>query len=165
MTFPNEVGRNRQNESIAGLNQRDAASIEDSRGKFRQVSKVMHRRSKLARYTYDFQDQITTSLAASGFSLEQFLSRGVAFLTEFWSRVPSLHMDCELTLYRDRQWSREIQPNDFVDLSHLVLGVPYCSVIVVDKFWARALGETGLAKSYGTSVYDNLTGLNAVIAT
>lgn len=165
VTFQSEEGRGRQNKSIVGLNQEDAASVEESRGQFRQHSKAMHRRAKLARYTYDFQDQIATSLARSGVSLESFLSRGVEFLTEFWFKIPSLHVDCELTLYRDRQWSRNVDPNDFADIGHLVLNVPYCSAVVVERFWARALSETRLAKTYGTNVYSNLAGLSAIIVT
>lgn len=163
ITFPNEDGRNIQNEAITGRNREDAASIEEYRGRFRNQSKALHRRAKLARYTYDFQGQIARSLGERGISLDSFLSRGVKFLTDFWSQVPSLHVDCELTLYRDRQWSRRIDPNDFADLGHLVLGVPYCSAVVVEHFWARALDETGLSKAYKTSVHTNLLELKGVI--
>jgi hypothetical protein len=161
--FPNEDGRNRQNTSIVGRSRDDAASVEDSRRLFRDESKSLHRRVKLARYTLDFQDQIVVALSSLGLQLPDFLSRGSEFLTRFWSRVPSLHVDCELTLYRDRQWSRVVEPNDFVDLSHLVMGLPNCSVVVVEKFWARAIAETGLAREYGTKVFTDLEELGTIL--
>jgi hypothetical protein len=121
VTFPNEDGRNHQNKTIAELNRRNAASIEKARKEFRQSSRTLHRRAKLARYTYDFQSQLNKALSGSGISLENFLSRGIKFLVDFWALVPSLHVDCELTVYRDRQWSRSVDPNDFADIGHLVL--------------------------------------------
>jgi hypothetical protein len=163
IAFPNEDRRNRQNASIAGMNGSDAASIEDARRLFGKESKSLHRRAKLARYTVNFQDQLAASLSSLGLPLSDFLSRGAEFLTRFWSHVPSLHVDCELTLYRDRQWSRPVGPNDFADLGHLVIGVPYCSSVLVERFWARAIAETGLAKEYGTSVCTDLDELGPII--
>ena len=60
-------------------------------------------------------------------------------LSRFWSDIPSINADSELTAYRDRQWSRQIQPNDVRDLAQLAIAVPYCDAVVVEKFWKRDL--------------------------
>jgi hypothetical protein len=72
-------------------------------------------------------------------------------------------VDCELTLYRDRQWPRKVQANDVGDIGHLALAVPYCDVVVVERFWARALQETGLAEKYRVAVCADLAELSTLL--
>src|SRR5207253_4354016 len=56
-----------------------------------------------------------------------------------------------------------IDSNDFVDLAHLAIGVPYCSAVLTERFWARALQETAVAHEYGTSVYGDLEEIGPII--
>jgi hypothetical protein len=165
VAFPNEEGRGHQNASIAERSRQDSAAIEKDRKVFRSEPKALHRRAKMARYTLSLQDQLRDSLSSVGQSLDSFFSRSTEFAVRFWSEVPSLHVDCELTLYRDRQWSRAIDPNDLDDLGHPALSVPYCAAVVVERFWARALAETGVARKYATVVCTGLEELRTLIAT
>ena len=164
IAFPNEEGRGLQNISISERNRQDVESIEKDRQVFRSETKLLHRRAMLARYTLEFQNQLKASLSRVGHTLESFFSRSTEFAVGFWSEVPSLHVDCELTLYRDRQWSRRIDPNDCADLGHLALSVPYCAAVVVERLWARALTETGVARKFGTTVCTDLEELKALVA-
>lgn len=159
-----EVNRTAQNTSIAQRNTADAASLDQGRHSLRGESKDLRHRVKLANYTLLFQDQLAQSLGRYGIAFRDFCSRGVEFLVDFWSRIPSLHVDCELSLYRDRQWSRAVHPNDFADIGHLVLSIPYCSVVVTERFWARAIQETGLAARYGIAVCSTLDELKSLLA-
>jgi hypothetical protein len=161
LTFSNEPNRVRQKELIAELNDRDALAAEELRMVRKPYAKIQHRRAQYVRYTHMFQGQLRNTLRSVGRTLDDFIALGVDGLTEFWSRVPSLDVDCELTLYRDRQWSRSVQSNDFCDIGHLVLAVPYCDIVVVEKFWARALEETGLAQKYHVVVCSDLAQLPA----
>jgi hypothetical protein len=162
--FPNEEGRGRQNASIAERAREDAEAIEKDRQAFRSEKKEVHRRLKMAGYIRSFQDPLMASLSSVGHDLGSFFSRGTEFSVRFWSEVPSLHVDCELTLYRDRQWSRPVDPNDLTDVGHLALTVPYCPAVVVERFWARALAETGVARRYATTVCTDLEELKTLIA-
>jgi hypothetical protein len=164
ITFQDEEGRYHQKTAISARSERDAESIEGTRHVFRSESKALHRRAKLAKYTYYFQSQLASSLSRVGHSLESFFSHGTEFAVRFWSEIPSLHVDCELTLYRDRQWTRVIDPNDSEDLAHLSIAVPYCAAVVGERFWSRALEETGLAHEYGTTVCTDLEEIRSVIA-
>jgi hypothetical protein len=162
--FPNEQGRGRQNASIAERARKDAEAIEQDRQTFRSEPKAVRRRVKMASYILSFQDELKASLSRVGHSPDSFFSRSTEFSVRFWSEVPSLYVDCELTLYRDRQWSRAVDPNDLDDVSHLALSVPYCSAVVVERFWARALAETGVARRYATMVCTDLEELKTLIA-
>ncbi|MEO8276542.1 MAG: hypothetical protein ABI639_09995 [Thermoanaerobaculia bacterium] len=158
-----ERARARQNQSIAEMNRGDATSIDSYRRTSRRSTTDALRQAKFARYTFDFQEELKSALSVVQVSLADFLSSGARFLTEFWRTVPSLYSDCELTLYRNRQWSRQVDPNDFADIGHLVIGVPYCSVVVVERFWERALEETLLASHFQTTVCRGLEGLAALL--
>jgi hypothetical protein len=156
LTAENEVNRRRQNIEISKIGKQDASVAEKQRTTNRPYSKEMRRRAQYGEYTFEFQRHLTQSLAPLGKSLEEFFALGHEKLIAFWSTVPSLDVNCELILYRDRQWSRQVAANDTADLGHLALAVPYCDAVVVERFWKRALTETKLDEKYGTAVYADI---------
>ncbi len=164
LTFPNEPGRIRQKQHISELGRPNAQAAESVRAVRKPYDKVVHRRAQLAGYTYDLQHYITAALTAIGKTFEDFLGLGLDGLMEFWFRVPSLDVDCELTLYRDRQWSRAIKSNDVSDIGHLVTAIPYCDAVVVERFWARVTEETGLREKYRVEVFSDLTEVARVLS-
>lgn len=161
LTFPNEVGRTRQKERISELDHQYAEAAEDLRSVRKPYPHYMHRRAQHARYTVDLQNHILAALHSVGRTPEDFVGLGVDGLSQFWASVPSLDVDCELTLYRDRQWHRSVQPNDVRDLGHLVLAIPYCDAVLVERFWGRAIKETGLGNKYNVEVYTDLEELTS----
>jgi hypothetical protein len=159
LTFPNESGRRQQNERVSKLGEANAAAAEGLRSARRSDSVEEHRRAQYAGYTLHHQDSIFPALGAVGRTPDDFLALGIEGLSRFWSDVPSLDVDCELALYRDRQWTRRVHENDMRDIGHLALAVPYCDVVVTERFWTRAAEETGLSTKYGATVCTNLTQL------
>jgi hypothetical protein len=151
--------RHKLKTSGSARNQSDALALDARRPELRSESGAVRHRIKLAEYTIQFQDQLSLILSRHGVTFKEFCSRGVEFLVNFWSTVPSLHADCMLTLYRDRQWTRPVDPNDFADLGHLVLALPYSSIVVTERFWARGIEETRIAERFGTVVCSSLDGL------
>jgi hypothetical protein len=160
LTRHNEANRLMQNENIAQLNSRDTVVAEDLRKQGKPASREVHRRAQYAQYTLQFQDQITNTLSAWGRSFQDFTALGLPRLLNFWSRVPSLDVDCELTIYRDRQWSRVVDGNDFSDIGHLAIAIPYCNAAVVERFWSRALVETGLGSKYSAAIFRDISDLS-----
>jgi hypothetical protein len=78
--------------------------------------------------------------------------------TEFLETIPSIHVwsDLYLHLYhRNKQTSVEL--NDFYDIAHLAVAVPYCDVVVCDKKMKDILRQSGLDQKYGTKVFSNLS--------
>lgn len=156
LTSPNKAGRERPNAKVTESSYGYAAAAEDLRSVRKPASTEVHRRAQYAGYTLHHQRLIFPALDAIGRTRDEFLNLGLEGLSAFWSNVPSLDVDCELTLYRDRQWSRSVDPNDSRDIGHLALAIPYCDVVVSERFWARAIAETGLAKKYDTVVCTDL---------
>lgn len=163
LNYPNEPNRIHQKQQINELGYQYALAAENLRAIRKPYAKDMHRQAQFAGYMYGFQDQLRTALASIGRTLDDFIALGLDGLMQFWSQVPSLDVDCELTLYRDRQWPRKVQANDVRDIGHLALAIAYSDVVVVERFWARALEETGLAEKYQVTVCDDLTDLKTLL--
>lgn len=158
-----EHNRLKQSTSIEQRNEEDAAVIEERRGLRRTEDTDLLERLKLAEYTLIHQEQLAEVLSGHGYSLRSFYERGEKFIREFWSNVLSLDVDLQLSLYRDRQWSRQVQPNDFADIGQLVLAIPYCSVVVTERFWSHAVRATGLNERYSATVIAKLEDLADVL--
>ena len=163
LTFPNELGRKKQKEKGKEISASSARAAEDLRQIRRPEPAETHRRAQYAGYTLHHQDFLIAALAAVGRTPDDFLSLGLERVMRFWSDVPSLDVDCELTLYRDRQWTRRVQENDVRDIWHLALAVPYCDVVVTERFWTRAAVETGIGEKYGTVVCADLAEIQDLV--
>jgi hypothetical protein len=159
LTFPNELGRARQKLGVAEVSRKNAEVAEALRAARKPYDKSLHRRAQYATYTYDLQDRIEAALAAVGKTFADFIGLGVDGLGTFWANVPSLDVDCELTMYRDRQWSRTVHENDVRDIGHLAIAIPYCNAVVVERLWARAIQEARLDRKYGVAVSADLAEL------
>ncbi|HEX3152646.1 MAG TPA: hypothetical protein VHR66_31530 [Gemmataceae bacterium] len=51
---------------------------------------------------------------------------------------------------------RAIDHNDIRDLDAMSIAVPYCNVIVVEKYWGHQVGATRLDAKYGAKVLTDL---------
>ena len=159
LTTTIDANRKEQKTSTANLSSENARASEDLRMRRHQCSREEYRRAQHATYTLQHEKVLVQQLALMHRSIQDFLALGGKGLSRFWSDVPSINADCELTAYRDRQWSRQIQPNDVRDLAQLAIAVPYCDAVVVEKFWKRAITETGLGQKYRTGVFCDLAEL------
>ena len=163
LTTTIDANRKQQKTVTANLNCDNARASEDLRTHRRQCSREEYRRAQHATYTLELEHVLVDQLAPMHRSIQDFLALGREGLSRFWSDIPSINTDCELTAYRDRQWSRKVQPNDVRDLAQLAIAVPYCDAVVVEKFWKRAITETGLGQRYGTSVFSSLAEVPAYL--
>ncbi len=159
LTSTIEANRKKQKTVTANLSRENAVAAEDLRVRRRQCSREEYRRAHYAGYTMQFEKLLVEELALLNRSMQDFLGLGQENLLRFWSGVPTMDTDCELTAYRDRQWSRKVAPNDVRDLAQLAIAVPYCDAVVVEKFWMRAIIEAALGQKYGTAVFSGLAEL------
>jgi hypothetical protein len=163
LTTTIETNRKQQKASTATLSAENASSAEDLRLRRRQCSREEYRRAQYATYTLEHQKVLVQQLELMHLSIQDFLALGEKGLSRFWSDVPSIDADCELTAYRDRQWSRKVEQNDVRDLAQLAIALPYCDAVVVERFWKRAITDTGLDQKYGTSAFCDLAELRAYL--
>jgi hypothetical protein len=159
LTTTTDANRKEQKTSNARVSSENAKAFEDLRMRRRQCSREEYRHIQHVQYIFDHENLLLQELAALHRSIQDFVALGKDGLSRFWSNVPSINVDCELTAYRDRQWSRKVQPNDVKDLEQLAIAVPYCDAVVVENFWKRAITETGLGEKYRTAVFCDLAEL------
>jgi hypothetical protein len=71
---------------------------------------------------------------------------------QFFQSVPTSYCAVQLTLHRDMQRSRRIQPNDQNDIMSLSIAIPYSDVVVTETMWHSVISRTKLDKLYRTTV-------------
>ncbi|MBM4470296.1 hypothetical protein GS502_13565 [Rhodococcus hoagii] len=77
--------------------------------------------------------------------------------------LPSRHVVKELSLMQHMQPHKKWKPNDLSDLTALGVAIPYCDVVVTEKFWTDSVRRRGLDKRYATIVSDNLQDLPQIL--
>jgi hypothetical protein len=82
----------------------------------------------------------------------------------FFSGISTLHVMLSLTVARDRDLVRRIDQNDARDLIALSVALPYCNVVVYEKYWTSMLKSLALDKEYGTKVITDARLLPGVLA-
>jgi hypothetical protein len=63
-------------------------------------------------------------------------------ITQFFQSMPTSYCNVQLTLYRDMQTHRKIQPNDLYDIMSLSIAIPYSDVVVTERMWQTAIKQT-----------------------
>lgn len=97
--------------------------------------------------------------------LGEFYRRGeeaeeaIRFLQSF----PANYTYVTLTVTRDLQKSRNIDKNDLNDIMSLSVAIPYCDVVVTEKFWTHEAKSNDLDEIYGTTIISKLAELKDVL--
>jgi len=68
----------------------------------------------------------------------------------FFHSIPTLDVLITLIHARDRDLGRAVHRNDAKDIIFLSVAIPYCNVIVLERFWAHVVESTGLDRKYDT---------------
>lgn len=87
-------------------------------------------------------------------SQERLESEEYAF--EWIQDFPAIYTHVNLTVERDLQQHRDIQPNDLNDLMALSVAIPYCDVVVTENFWAHIASQVGVDELYNTKVTSDI---------
>ena len=66
--------------------------------------------------------------------------------------LPLLDVEINLHVERNEHRDRKVEPNDEIDLGFLSLAVPYCHVVITEKFWASVVCRLKLDQKYGTFI-------------
>jgi hypothetical protein len=57
-----------------------------------------------------------------------------------------------LTYCRDQHIDRKIQENDIHDMAMLAIAIPYCRIVVTEKFWTNIAKHEHLDRDYETAI-------------
>lgn len=141
-----------------------AQSVEEARSAGRNYSKSVRKRAYVADLTYYLQPRLARALASYELTLTDFLGLGKQQLMSFFESVPTLDVEIELATERDGHWDKEVDPNDMTDISFLSVAIPYCDVVVTEKFWADLAKRKKLDEKYETVVLSDLLELECYLS-
>jgi len=158
---------NLRRRAVESFNQRAntyAKNVEDMRVIGKPFSKAERKRAYVADLTIRLQKEITKQLALEGQSFEKFLAMGEHWLLDFFSRIPCLNVEIELVTERDEDLSKATSPHDLVDIPFLSVAIPFCNVVVADKYWVEIARRKELDRKYNTIVLDDILELDQYLA-
>lgn len=79
---------------------------------------------------------------------------------EFLSKLPTALCEFTLLFQRDELRSRPIQINDFYDIWHMTLAIPYCDIVVTENMWTTIAKQTKLDKVCNTIILSSIKDLH-----
>ena len=137
--------------------------VESFREKAKQHGKMAHRRAYIANLTIAIQDELIDVLKLYDKTMEDFLNLGRDEITSIYDNCPTVDIEIALVVSRNEQWDKKVKANDSVDIAFLTIAIPYCDVIVTEKFWCSLIQRTKLDKKYNTVVLRDINNLLEII--
>jgi hypothetical protein len=126
-------------------------------------SQLKHKHEYIFQIVKDLRGVINSSLEGYGKSVEDIISMGKDKIIEFIENIPTLDVEAELVSRRNVSWNRAIDENDWADIRFLTTAIPYCDIIVTEKYWKDLIQKSALDKKYNTKILSNLEELELYI--
>lgn len=165
LTSPFESMRKRGINGVESIADSFVDRVELVRSKLKSLSSTLQKRYYYAELLYQLRSELDLALGSAGISASSFMDAGRSKLVEFWQSVPTMDTETELFVSRNRHWDRSVEANDIRDIAFLSVAIPYCDIVVTEKFWVAVAEQTGLSKKYNTTMLANLGDLSKSIVT
>lgn len=124
--------------------------------------KHLYNASLISTFKRDFSVLIPTSLNKLDISEEQFLIalqkelKNKTQTVSFLESSPGFNVSNRLMYDIATNPDREIDKNDFFDISFLSVAVPYCDIIITENLWSDRIAYYQLDQKYNTKVSPKL---------
>ncbi len=112
---------------------------------------------------WELGPQLPELLAPAGLSAESFFYKGKDWLTSFLGAVPALAVRTSLVMQTNKNGTRAWTRNDIYDIDALEAAVPYCDVVVTEKYACEVMNRDGLADRFSTKVIRRLDDLVPIL--
>jgi hypothetical protein len=132
---------------------------ETGRALLRDAPRELHKKAYCVLVTTAIQYHLQFVLHEFHLTWEDFAGLGPDGCVRLLERVPSLDVEINLFVERNRHRDRRIAPNDEIDLGFLSVAVPYCRMVVTERFWASLVHRRMLDVKYGTQVDHDLNSM------
>ena len=130
----------------------------------KSYSKSSRKRAYVADLTYYLQPELAKVLASYKQTFGDFLDLDKKRSKAFFEGVPTLIVEIELATERDEHWDKEVDPNDMTDISFLSVAIPYCDIVVTEKFWTDLARRKKLHEKYDTAILSDLLELGSYLS-
>ncbi len=119
--------------------------------------------SSCFRPTRELGPQLPELLAPAGLSVESFFYKGKDWITSFLDAIPALAVRTSLVMQTNKNGSRAWTRSDIYDIDALEAAVPYCDVVVTEKYACRAINKSRLADRFAAKVIRRLQDLIPIL--
>jgi len=82
---------------------------------------------------------------------------------EFMMSLPTVDVWMTTTVERDFDWNRVVTGNDIRDQAFLSTAIPYCDVVVTERYWGALVRRTGLSDRHSCRVVRRLEDLVPIL--
>lgn len=133
--------------------------IEHRRMRTRSESHDVRSRIYSALLFMDIQERLGVGLHAIGRTHDDLRTLPDDRIAQIVDFTPSFEIERCLALRAEREGSPE--SNDVMDIAALTAAIPYCDIVVTEKFWVHLARTTGIAAKFNTVMLSSLQELNA----
>lgn len=138
--------------------------VESFREKAKQSGKAAHRRAYIANLTIAIQDELIEALGLYHKTMDDFLNLGRDVITSIYKNCPTVDTEITIVTTRNEQWDKKVKANDSVDIAFLTTAIPYCDIVVTEKFWGTLAKQKKLHQKYKTHFFSDLNELEGVLS-
>jgi hypothetical protein len=127
---------------------------------WREDDYVTRRRAYIASLLLDFQELYLRAMTKIGKRFpEDIESLRMEDKLRLVTEVPPLDVEVALATQHLQQWDRPEEINDIRDIGHLCMAVPYCDVVVTERYWIDKLRREKLDEKYQTVLLSDISTL------
>ena len=112
---------------------------------------------------WELGDALPEFLKEAGLTVSAFFDVGKERLNAFLDAIPCLAVQRALTTQTLKNGSRAWKVNDIRDIDGLGAAVPYCDVVVTEKYASEVLNRSGVARQCHTTVIRRLEELEPLV--
>lgn len=145
---------------FTGLRSRDAEFMERNnsfRYKWRDDSYELRKRCHIGKLFWAMRKHYARAMDKLGKTLSDIENLPMDDRLRLVTEVPPLDVETSLSVQHEQQWDREDTCNDLQDIFHLCMAIPYCDLVVTEKYWIDKIKREGLDKKYGTEVFSDIS--------
>jgi hypothetical protein len=122
-----------------------------------RLSDIVH-----ARYLFwELRDYLREDMHPYGVTIDEFFAKGKAWLNAFLDDIPAAAITITLTEKGFRNRDKEWKGNDLRDADAMSAAIPYCDVVLTDKYVAAQLAKSSAVTRQDTMVLPRLRDLAA----
>jgi hypothetical protein len=81
----------------------------------------------------------------------------------FFMSIPTIDLYINLHLIRDENIGRKIDKNDGSDIAFMAIAIPYCDVVVLERYWYSVLKAAKYDEKYNTTLLTDLRELENML--
>jgi hypothetical protein len=138
--------------------------VEIFRQKSKKQGKTKHRYAYMMSLIIAIQNELKEPLELYNETLEKFFQLEDEKIISSFENCPTINTEVSLVVSRNEQWDKKIKINDSMDISFLTVAIPYCDIVVTEKFLGTLIRQNNLHEKYSTQIFSDLNELESILS-